>query len=252
MYHELGWNTLYGFTDVASDSPWTENIFFDSVTVDSVRETVPPPLPKEQRGRIMHENDASTCIDLSGIRLSDSIYKEEEFIISDNDDGGDWFIILNVLLYIRSSWYLYELEDTVPCDAAILYDTLHLSSAGYSYRDALGRLPNLRKAIYDLANMAGQHNAYRIFPVWDPVTRIYYTGSNRKMKEAAGYAEENKWIAAALIWRRLAFTAGVLEKFKVKIFAPCHCTGWKASSYFFTGNPERFIENHVGKIFTFI
>jgi len=208
MYHELAWNTIYGFADIASDSPWTDEILFDSVFVDSVGVSVPSPLPREQRDRIMQKNGAITCVDLSDMWLTDSIYKEEEFMIAGDDDAGSWFTIVNVLLTIRSSWYLYELSDTLPTDAAVLYDTLHLSSAGYSYRDAIGRLPNIKKAIYDLATTAGQHNAYRIFPVWDPVTRIYYTGSNKKMKEAAGYAEQNKWMAAALIWRRLAYTAG--------------------------------------------
>ena len=208
MYHELAWNTIYGFADIASDSPWTDEILFDSVFVDSVGLSVSSPLPKEQRDRIMQKNEAITCVDLSDLWLTDSIYREEEFMIGEEEDAGGWYTIVNVLLTIRSSWYLYELSDTLPVDAKVLYDTLHLSSVGFSYRDAIGRLPNIKKAIYDLASTAGQHNAYRIFPVWDPVTRIYYTGSNKKMKEAARYAEQNKWIAAALIWKRLAYTAG--------------------------------------------
>ena len=208
MYHEISWKTIYGFTDVASDSPWTENILFDSVFVDSV-ETMPPPLPKDQRDRIMDRNEATTCVDLSGLWLSDSIYTKEEFMISDGEDGGgDWFTVVNVILTIQTSWYLYQREDTLPMDSTLLLDTLHLSSAGFSYRDAVGRLPNIRKAIDDLASMAGQHNAYRIFPVWDPVTRIYYTGSQKKMKEAARYVSKNQWMAAALIWKKLALTAG--------------------------------------------
>ena len=208
MYHEIAWKTIYGFTDVASDSPWTDNILFDSVFVDSL-EIRPPPIPVEQRNQIMDKNEAVTCVDLAGLLLSDSIYQEEEFEFSGGEEtGGEWFTVVNVILTIQTSWYLYQREDSLPMDSTLLLDTLHLSSAGFSYRDAVGRLPNIRKAIYDLAAMAGQHNAYRIFPVWDPVTRIYYTGSNRKMKEAARYAEKNQWMAAALLWKKIALTAG--------------------------------------------
>lgn len=206
MYHDLGWNTIYGFTDVAADSPWADELLFDSVFIDSIVHDLPPPLPKEERDKIMQRNDAITCIDLSGIWLTDSIEQEETFMVTDGD--GAWVTIINVNLTLRSAWYLYELDSIFPVDTALLHDTLQLSSTGYSYRDALGRLPNIKKAIYDLASSAGQHNAYRLFPVWDPVTRIYYTGSNKKMKEAARYAEKGQWIAAALIWKKLAYTAG--------------------------------------------
>ncbi len=209
MYHDLCWKTIYGFTDVAADSPWTNNLLFDSVFVDSIREITPPALALEKRDRIMQKNNATTCVDLAGLWLTDSISRQEEFMLSDDGEGGgNWFTVINVILSIRSSWYLYELADSLPVDTRVLFDTLHLSSAGYSYREALANLPNLKKAVYDLASTAGQHNAYRIFPVWDPVTRIYYTGSNKKMKEAARYAEKNQWIAAALIWKKLAYTAG--------------------------------------------
>jgi len=208
MYHALSWKAIYGFSDIAYDSPWTDKILFDSVFVDSVV-IMPPPIPERQRNRIMDRNGAVTCVDLAGLWLSDSIFTKEEFMFSDGEEaGGNWYTVVDVILTVQTSWYLYERDDTLPQDKKLLYDTLHLSSAGYSYRDALGRLPNLRKAINDLAGMAGQHNAYRIFPVWDPVTRIYYTGSNGKMKEAARYAEKNQWLAAALIWRKLAYTAG--------------------------------------------
>ena len=208
MYQTLSWKTIYGFSDIAFDSPWTDKILFDSVFVDSVV-IMPPPIPEPQRNRIMDRNGAVTCVDLAGLWLSDSISAKEEFMFSEGEEaGGNWYTVVDVILTVQTSWYLYERDDTLPQDKKLLYDTLHLSSAGFSYRDALGRLPNLRKAINDLAGMAGQHNAYRIFPVWDPVTRIYYTGSNGKMKEAARYAEKNQWLAAALIWRKLAYTAG--------------------------------------------
>ena len=50
--------------------------------------------------------------------------------------------------------------------------------------------------------------------------------------------------------RRLDFTIEVLKKYKVKIFAPCHCTGQKSSSYLFCKSTADFTECYVGKVFT--
>ncbi len=48
---------------------------------------------------------------------------------------------------------------------------------------------------------------------------------------------------------RLDFSAKILEKYNVKLFAPCHCTGQKSSSYFYAKNPDIFNECHAGKTF---
>jgi 7,8-dihydropterin-6-yl-methyl-4-(beta-D-ribofuranosyl)aminobenzene 5'-phosphate synthase len=51
--------------------------------------------------------------------------------------------------------------------------------------------------------------------------------------------------------RRLDFTAGILEKYKVKKFAPCHCTGQKSTAHLFCKNPGKFIECFAGEIFSY-
>ncbi len=210
MYNDLSWKALYGFTDVASDSPWTDRILFDSLLLDSVgTENLPEPLDTEVWLDHLARNNATTCVDLATLLFHDSISRKEEYMmLEENEATENWITILDVWLTVRSVWYLYDLEDTSLLDRAVLEDTIRLSSAGFSYRDALSRLPSLKMAIHDLSRMAGIHYAYRIFPVWDPVTRIYYAGGNPALKKAARYAQENKWLAAAEIWRRLAYTAG--------------------------------------------
>ena len=51
--------------------------------------------------------------------------------------------------------------------------------------------------------------------------------------------------------KRLDFTADILKKFKVKIFAPCHCTGQKSAAFLYCKNPKIFVECFTGKIFNF-
>jgi len=51
--------------------------------------------------------------------------------------------------------------------------------------------------------------------------------------------------------RRWDFTAAILEKYRVKRFAPCHCTGQKSAAYLFCKNPGNFIECHAGSIFSY-
>ncbi len=48
--------------------------------------------------------------------------------------------------------------------------------------------------------------------------------------------------------KRLDFTTDVLVKYKVKKFAPCHCTGQKSTAYLFCGNRKNFEECYAGKI----
>ena len=50
---------------------------------------------------------------------------------------------------------------------------------------------------------------------------------------------------------QLDFAASVLEKHKVKVFAPCHCSGVKSSAYLYSKNPAIFAECHAGAGFTF-
>ena len=48
---------------------------------------------------------------------------------------------------------------------------------------------------------------------------------------------------------RLDFSAKILKKYKVKLFAPCHCTGQKSSAYLFSKNQKNFNECYTGKTF---
>ena len=48
---------------------------------------------------------------------------------------------------------------------------------------------------------------------------------------------------------RLDFSAKILKKYKIKLFAPCHCTGQKSAAYLFCKNQESFEECYVGKTF---
>ncbi len=48
---------------------------------------------------------------------------------------------------------------------------------------------------------------------------------------------------------RLDFSAKILKKYKVKLFAPCHCTGQKSSAYLFSKNQKNFNEFYTGKTF---
>ncbi len=207
MYNDLTWKVIYGFTDVASDSPWTDKILFDSLMVDSLGHQLPLQLGTVLWKEILQKNGGQTCIDMASLWLRDSITRSQEFAIVDEEGEAAWMTTINVWLFTRTVWFVYD-EEKGLLDSTVLYDTIRLSSAGHSYRSALSRLPSLKKAVFDLARMSGEHYAYLIFPVWDPVQRIYYAGGNPSLKKAGRYAEENKWLAAAEIWRRLAYTAG--------------------------------------------
>jgi len=50
--------------------------------------------------------------------------------------------------------------------------------------------------------------------------------------------------------KRLDFTVDILKKYKVKKFAPCHCTGQISSSYLYCKSLCKFTECYAGKIFT--
>ena len=49
--------------------------------------------------------------------------------------------------------------------------------------------------------------------------------------------------------KRLDFTAKILKKYKLKLFAPCHCTGQKSAAYLYAKNPDIFNECYAGNFF---
>ena len=49
--------------------------------------------------------------------------------------------------------------------------------------------------------------------------------------------------------KRLDFSAKILKKYKLKLFAPCHCTGQKSAAYLYAKNPDIFHECYAGKTF---
>ena len=49
--------------------------------------------------------------------------------------------------------------------------------------------------------------------------------------------------------KKLDFTVKILKKYKLKLFAPCHCTGLKSAAYLYAKNPDVFNECYVGKTF---
>ncbi len=50
---------------------------------------------------------------------------------------------------------------------------------------------------------------------------------------------------------QLDFTASVLKKYQVQLFAPCHCSGGLSSAYLYAKNPNIFRECHTGTSFIF-
>ncbi len=209
MYQELTWKTFYGFADVATESPWVQNILFDSVFVDSVSPRyIPPALNPVKTDDLLTKNQATVGIDLAKVSFGDSIYSSHEFLLNDEEDGGGaWYFIVNVNLYIQTYWFLYLEKEPEPVDSVKLVDVMTVNGTGLNYQEAVSNLPNIKKVIQDLSYQGGQHYAYRIFPVWDNVTRIYYNDNiNKKMKKAAMLAQQSQWMEAATIWRSLAFS----------------------------------------------
>ena len=50
---------------------------------------------------------------------------------------------------------------------------------------------------------------------------------------------------------QLNFAAETLRKYNVRVFAPCHCSGQKSSSYLYSKNPDIFEECYSGSSFMF-
>jgi len=209
MYHTFTWKSLYGFADVASESPWVDRILFDSVFIDTLPCFVGPQALKiYRRDTILARDGAIVGIDLTELEFSDSIYSAEKYFFGEAGEAGDWYTVVYVDLFVHSHWFLYVYQDPMPKDSVVLNDTLFLKGTGRTYREAVADLPDIRKSIEDMSYQTGQHNAYRIFPVWNEVTRIYYKNNlYKKMKQANKLAMENHWMEAAAIWKGLTYSS---------------------------------------------
>lgn len=68
-----------------------------------------------------------------------------------------------------------------------------------------------------------------------------------------GFAEIYAYIGGTHLVRRkeeyIKRTTGELRKFNLKLFSPCHCTGFNAMSILSREFPEQFAVNYCGRVF---
>jgi len=54
--------------------------------------------------------------------------------------------------------------------------------------------------LHELSHVLGNRAAKRFVPTWQTVDRVFFTGYNARMQEAASYAASHKWASAQSLW----------------------------------------------------
>ncbi|NOY36397.1 MAG: hypothetical protein GXO83_02355 [Chlorobi bacterium] len=198
MYNQLSWKAIYGFADVASTSPWVRNIIFDSLPISPVNRGYDESMQKVKTKK----HDTPVSIQLSHIVLWDSLERGQGIYSLEGEPGTN---LVGVFLYLtlQTYWNIYR-KDT-GFYHLISKDTLILQGIGVNYSEAVANLPDISENIRDLVYQGGVNTAYKLYPVWLDVNRVYYIHlTNKKMVEAEKKAGKNQWMDAAAIWNELA------------------------------------------------
>lgn len=103
---------------------------------------------------------------------------------------------------ISSHWRLYDPYRKRYFDESVFLDTVILDNKLF---EKTITLTDSDSASIATARIIGKNHAARLTPYYFMVKRNYYKKGNEKLENAAEYVEKGEWLAAASIWKRMAY-----------------------------------------------
>lgn len=146
------------------------------------------------------QTDALIC--LEGYRITDSLKENTDWDALVNEEG-DWYSISNLTFLVEGTiqWRIYDVLSSSILDEYISTDTIEWISKGDFIQQALNDLPEVVDGYREYAYRRGYDFGLRISPSWYQVRRFYYISGNRNFRQAAAYANKDKWEEAASLWK---------------------------------------------------
>jgi hypothetical protein len=192
-----------GLFDALNSSPLfdlEDPIVFQFRRSDSTR--FPDPLSIENLQYITDTLYTDAIISLEGYRVSDSLTVWDQ----SNDIWlePDYYFIEYKFDYIvegTMQWRIYDGIYGILIDEFIKTDTTEWTVYGDS-EEAINELPEVVDAYREYAYQRGYDFGMRVSPSWSQVRRFYFITGNKNIRKAAEFAFNEKWEAAAGLWKQ--------------------------------------------------
>jgi hypothetical protein len=192
-----------GLFDALNSSPLfdlEDPIVFQFRRSDSTR--FPDPLSIENLQYITDSLYTDAIISLEGYRVSDSLTVWDQ----SNDIWlePDYYFIEYKFDYIvegTMQWRIYDGIYGILIDEFIKTDTTEWTVYGDS-EEAINELPEVVDAYREYAYQRGYDFGMRVSPSWSQVRRFYFITGNKNIRKAAEFAFNEKWEAAAGLWKQ--------------------------------------------------
>lgn len=183
VYYESFINTLNA--ENYSDSICELERQFPDVGNDSIKI-----FTKQEVNKIKKTYNCNTVYSLNRFTINEISYTNQAY----NETG--------ILIFMKAIWAVYgSFPDTT---FLILHrDTITFSGTYSNYRTEIKILADRPDLIMETSADLGKRFALFLIPHWEEVKRLYYKSGNLLFKEADKFAQNNEWLKAAEIWKKL-------------------------------------------------
>ncbi|MGE0021113.1 MAG: DUF6340 family protein [Draconibacterium sp.] len=199
---------------------------------------------------IAKQTNADIFLSFDFFAESDGIYSPDYYLNLPDSPQKSKLIEINKrtaeeLVYIYSSWNIYDLKNLALTFAYQNIDTINWIEPAYNLREAKRVLPPRKDAIFNAADVAGTQFGEYISPHWVNVDRMYYQSGHSELKKTDKMVAENHWLNAVEIWKKNTTNRNkkIAAKSMFNLALACEMQGeidaamdWAVKSFYVFGN----------------
>jgi len=148
-------------------------------------------------------NRSSGLFSLRSLNSSVSVITSKLKSSPDNDESNQDLYKARLSSKIFARFRLYDPVNRGYFEELPYYDSLVWENTAVSLEEAISGLPDKITAIRETGIYCGEKYSKKIVPDYINVKRMIYTSGHEKLKKAAVYVKENKWLQAAQTWIKL-------------------------------------------------
>jgi hypothetical protein len=186
--HAIQTGFLDGAFDVISNSPRFQRVIMADTT--GIAGAKGKPLSWGFIRRICKQDTTDGVLVLNRITAHDKLGYTSYF-------DYDNLLIADYTMITTAHWSIYMPKGSFQ---PLVFDYTDTLSTQFDLNNT-----DIDTVLYKICYQNGGDFATRICPFWEnDVERVYFTGPGMKMYKAAGYAYQNQWKQAGIIWDELA------------------------------------------------
>jgi hypothetical protein len=163
----------------------------------------PDPLPTSDVRGICEQFKADALITLEAFDSNTfrTFADRKRKVKKDNVEVEETVRVVNERVQVTAGWRLYDAKNVSLLDQFRMNTEMTFSKEATTEALAISLLPTMNNMITQVGGRAGNDYAFRIAPQYVWLSRMYYTGKHRSLKNAKLRVRANDWEGAAEIWR---------------------------------------------------